>query len=146
LGGRTPGYAVNIFVNYAYINATYSQSLEAAVKEGNKVEYVPAQIIRTGISGSFKKFRGSIQYSYTAAQFTDATNATFTSSAVDGLIPSYSIVDFNLHYNYGRYSLSGNINNVLNHRYFTRRADGYPGPGIIPAEPRGYFVTLQVIL
>jgi Fe(3+) dicitrate transport protein len=146
LGGRTPGYAVNIFVNYAYINATYSQSLEAAVKEGNKVEYVPAQIIRTGISGSFKKFRGSIQYSYTAAQFTDATNATFTSSAVDGLIPSYSIVDFNLHYNYGRYSLSGNINNVLNHRYFTRRADGYPGPGIIPAEPRGCFVTLQVML
>lgn len=146
LGGKTPGCAVNIFVNYAYINATYSQSLEAAVKEGNKVEYVPAQIIRTGISGSFKKFRGSIQYSYTAAQFTDATNASFTSSAVDGLIPSYSIVDFNLQYNYGRYSLSGNINNVLNNRYFTRRADGYPGPGIIPAEPRGYFVTLQVML
>ncbi|MGN6439299.1 MAG: hypothetical protein ACTHMM_22345 [Agriterribacter sp.] len=27
--------------------------------------------------------------------------------------------------------------------YFTRRADGYPGPGIIPADRRNAYVTLQ---
>lgn len=145
-GGKRPGYALNTFINYSYINATYSQSLESSVKEGNKVEYVPTQILRTGISGSLRKLRGSIQYSYTGAQFTDATNATFTSSAVDGLIPAYSILDLSLQYSIGRYLVSGSVNNVLNRRYFTRRADGYPGPGIIPAEPRGYFLTLQVKL
>jgi Fe(3+) dicitrate transport protein len=27
--------------------------------------------------------------------------------------------------------------------YFTRRATGYPGPGIIPSDARSFFVTLS---
>ena len=30
--------------------------------------------------------------------------------------------------------------------YFTRRATGYPGPGIIPSEPRTFYTTLQIKL
>jgi Fe(3+) dicitrate transport protein len=30
--------------------------------------------------------------------------------------------------------------------YFTRRADSYPGPGIIPADGRAAYVTPQVKL
>jgi Fe(3+) dicitrate transport protein len=29
-----------------------------------------------------------------------------------------------------------NVNNLFDRRYFTRRAGGYPGPGIIPADGR----------
>ena len=36
------------------------------------------------------------------------------------------------------------INNVTNTFYFTRRATGYPGPGIIPSPPRNMYLTLQI--
>jgi len=35
------------------------------------------------------------------------------------------------------------VNNLANRKYFTRRADGYPGPGIIPADRRGFYVTVE---
>jgi Fe(3+) dicitrate transport protein len=42
--------------------------------------------------------------------------------------------------------LSASVNNLSNHMYYTRRADSYPGPGIIPADGRAWYVTLQVKL
>ena len=39
--------------------------------------------------------------------------------------------------------LESGINNMLNSHYFTRRATGYPGPGIIPSPPRNTYITLQ---
>jgi Fe(3+) dicitrate transport protein len=33
---------------------------------------------------------------------------------------------------------------MLNQQYFTQRATGYPGPGIIPALPRSYYMTLEL--
>ena len=42
--------------------------------------------------------------------------------------------------------LETGVNNILNEYYFTRRATGYPGPGIIPSEPRSYYLTIQVKL
>ena len=38
------------------------------------------------------------------------------------------------------------INNLTNTYYFTRRATGYPGPGIIPSPPRNTYITLQIRL
>lgn len=141
---RDNGKGITLFLNYSFIQATYLNSKEAAVKDGNRVEYSPSHIVRTGITGSLKNFRTTLQASYTSQQFTDATNTEYTSSAVDGLIPAYTIVDYSLQYQFKRYSISGTINNLLNSHYFTRRADGYPGPGIIPADGRGYFITLQI--
>ena len=40
--------------------------------------------------------------------------------------------------------VEANINNLTNNTYFTRRASGYPGPGIIPSPPRNYYVTLEL--
>jgi Fe(3+) dicitrate transport protein len=36
------------------------------------------------------------------------------------------------------------LNNVLNEQYFTRRALGFPGPGIIPSDGRTGFLTLGI--
>ena len=46
----------------------------------------------------------------------------------------------------GRYRLSGGVNNVFDARYFTRRAGGYPGPGILPADGRTWFAGLGLTL
>jgi Fe(3+) dicitrate transport protein len=78
-------------------------------------------------------------------QFSDATNSTQASlSGVIGEIPQYDILDVSLSYTYKKLKLETGINNVLDNAYFTRRATGYPGPGIIPSAPRNWYTTLQI--
>jgi Fe(3+) dicitrate transport protein len=142
--GKSSEKGISMFINYTLIDARYINSSEKAVKSGNKVEYVADNILRTGITGSCRHLKATFQYSYTSAQYTDATNAEFTATAVDGLIPAYGVMDLSVSYNYKRYVLSTSVNNLADNMYFTRRADGYPGPGIIPSDGRSFFVTLQV--
>jgi Fe(3+) dicitrate transport protein len=146
IAGRDRKLGISVFANYSFITAEYINSQEPSVKDGNRVELVPEQIIRTGLTVSFKGIRLTGQYAYTSEQFTEATNATLTTSAVDGLIPAYSVMDLSLGYTYKWFSLSTGINNLLNNYYFTRRADGYPGPGIIPSDARSFYITLGIKL
>ena len=39
--------------------------------------------------------------------------------------------------------LQGGVNNLADRRYFTRRTDEYPGPGILPSSRRSVYVTLR---
>jgi Fe(3+) dicitrate transport protein len=64
-------------------------------------------------------------------------------SGVIGVIPKYQILDFSLSYKKEKYSLESGINNILDASYFTRRATGYPGPGIIPSPRRNFYVTFE---
>ena len=66
-----------------------------------------------------------------------------TLSGVIGKIPSYQIIDLSANYLFGKFKIETGINNLANEVYFTRRATGYPGPGIIPSPPRNYYVTIQ---
>ena len=50
--------------------------------------------------------------------------------------------NFNKHL-FGKFKIETGINNLANEIYFTRRATGYPGPGIIPSPPRNYYLTIQ---
>ena len=102
--------------------------------------------IKTCIKFRYKNLSTSIQYTYLAEQFTDAFNSVEPSlSGVNGMIPSYNVVDFSTSYKYKFIKLEAGVNNVLNEAYFTRRATGYPGPGIIPSSPRTYYTTLAFI-
>jgi Fe(3+) dicitrate transport protein len=55
-------------------------------------------------------------------------------------------MDLALNYAYKKISVATGINNLLNTNYFTRRADGYPGPGIIPSDGRSIYLTLGIKL
>jgi len=55
-------------------------------------------------------------------------------------------MDVSLSYNWRNFTLYTGINNLADKKYFTRRADGYPGPGILPADKRNLYVTLQFTL
>lgn len=136
-------YQLNIYSNVSYIDARYLGSKQTAF-QNKMVELVPAQINRYGISFKHKKFGASVQYSSTSEQFTDASNTKLTADGSTGLIPEYRVIDCSAFYNYKWIGLSAGINNVLNEMYFTRRADGYPGPGIIPSDPRNFYCTLKV--
>ena len=131
------------FLNTAYTTSEYTESDRNEIV-GNMVEFIPEWNIKTGLELGYKNIKSSLQYTYISSQFTDATNAeAIPSSSIRGEIPAYSVMDFSLEYNHKKWTLETGINNILNERYFTRRATGYPGPGIIPSAPVNYYVVLQ---
>lgn len=135
--------ALLVFANLTLMKAYYTGSEEQAFYH-KKVELVPATMLRTGISYEYKGFGINCQYSYTSQQFTDATNTVSSSNAIHGVIPAFGVMDCSVKYQRSWLSLNAGVNNVLNNMYFTRRAAGYPGPGLIPADGRNWFVTVGV--
>ena len=103
-------------------------------------------MIRTGSTFRRKNFSTTAQFSFISKHYSDATNAEWTPSGIEGEIPSYMIVDLSASYSWKLLSLDISCNNLLNESYYTRRADSYPGPGIIPSDGRGIYVTLQARL
>jgi Fe(3+) dicitrate transport protein len=130
------------FVNTSVTNARYINSEDTSI-DGNQVEQVPPFIFRSGTTFKIQSLSFSAQYSYSAKHFSDASNAPRTATAVEGIIPAYNVVDVSATYTYKKITFEASCNNVLNEKYFTRRADSYPGPGIIPADGRGFYLTLM---
>jgi Fe(3+) dicitrate transport protein len=136
---------LSVFTNLSCVDARYIKSTEAAFTD-KKVELVPSFTNRSGITYKRKNFQATYQFSYTAQQFSDATNATYSPTAAYGIIPAYYVMDISVNYTWKRYSFAGGLNNLTNNRYFTRRAESYPGPGIIPSDGRSFYVTVGVRL
>lgn len=140
---KTSKHKLSTFINTSFINAIYVASEQSGFN--NKlVEYVPNTIVRTGITYAFKKFGFTCQYSYTSEQFSDATNSKETPSAIYGIIPSYQVMDVSASFTHKFLLVNAGVNNTLNASYFTRRAEGYPGPGIIPSDPLNVYLTVGV--
>jgi len=140
---------INTFVNSSFTYSRYLNSLNNNVT-GNMVEFIPAVNIKSGLTFDYKKLNFSAQYSFTTEQFTDAQNsmASVTNdfrAGVIGEIPAYHIVDFSLGYSFKNFTMDGGVNNLMNQSYYTRRATGYPGPGIIPSEGRSFYFTLSYL-
>ena len=135
---------INYFVNYSYIQSEYLESDEVGI-EGNSVEFVPNHNLKTGLKFGYKNLSFNFQYSFISKQFTDSSNAIGGNlSGVIGEIPKYSIADISLSYKLKNLSFETGVNNLFNEKYFTRRATGYPGPGIIPSAPRNLYFTMQI--
>ncbi|MDX2188631.1 MAG: TonB-dependent receptor [Bacteroidota bacterium] len=137
-------FGISVFGNYAYNNATYYNSAFQAVN-GNTVEYVPAFTSKNGLTFKWNHIIATLQHTYTSSQYSDATNTIEgTTNAIAGLVPSYQVLDFSVKYNYRWLIAEGGVNNIMNTIYFTRRATSYPGPGILPADPRVFYLTLGI--
>ena len=137
-------YRLNYFINTSFIHSEYIHSEENGII-GNEVEFVPNINLKTGFIFQYNNFTSNFQFTHISSQYTDATNAFESNlSGVIGIIPSYSIIDFSSKYHQSKFSLEFGINNLLNTNYFTRRATGYPGPGIIPSPIRNYYLTFQI--
>ena len=134
----------NFYINSSFINSQYVESQRNGV-EGNKVEFVPNINLKSGIKFGYNNFLSNMQFSYLSSQFTDASNAIESNlSGVIGEIPEYYVLDFSSSYSYKNYKFEFGVNNILNYKYFTRRATGYPGPGIIPSPGFNLYSTLQI--
>jgi Fe(3+) dicitrate transport protein len=128
------------------LNARYVRSEDVLV-EGNVVELVPPVNLKTGLQVRLEHWRATLQYGYVGTQFTDAYNTELPPvTAISGKIPAYSVVDLSAAYRWSRWEVESGVTNLTNANYFTRRATGYPGPGVIPADPRMFFLTLRLRL
>lgn len=137
-------HSLSLFVNAAYINAKYIRSKEPNY-EDKYVEYVSPVVIRSGLRYRFKGWSFQVQGSYNAAQFADASNSVVPSGdAVIGEVPAYYVFDMSGVYQFPKYfQIEFGVNNFTNTSYFTRRATGYPGPGILPSDGITAYITLQ---
>ncbi len=137
----------NFFGNLALTDSRYLKS-EIADVEGNKVEFVPFCNLKTGTGIGYGNFVAGLQFTYVSSQFTDAGNEPQdrgeNESGIFGEIPAYYVADFSASYKWKQFRLEGGINNFTDNAYFTRRALGYPGPGIIPSDGRSFYLTLEI--
>lgn len=152
LNGKTANgqpYTLTAFANTSLTRSRYTDS-EITGVEGKEVEFIPFLNLKTGLRFGYGNLLGSLQYSYLSRQYTDASNApqdtNDNQSGIVGAIPAYGVVDLSLTYRWKWLGLEGGITNLLEESYFTRRATGYPGPGIIPSAPRAFYLGVEVRL
>jgi Fe(3+) dicitrate transport protein len=148
LGGRAGETDVRLFSSLAYTHARYANGDIAIGGEnlslkGKHVENVPDWIERAGLEFKRKGFSTTLQASYVSNQFSDATNAPSSPSGIIGGIPAYTVWDLAFDWSFMKqYHVSGGINNLANVAYFSRRIAMYPGPGILPADGRTFYLTV----
>ena len=126
-----------------------TQIVETSLKD-REVENAPRLTLRSGLTFAHRGFSATGQVSRVAATFADAANTDVpTANAQAGRIPAYTVADLSATYKCGpqqRYRLSAGLNNLFDARYFTRRAGGYPGPGVLPADGRTWYAGVGVML
>ncbi len=134
---------IESFVNYSFIDGKYTQGLSSF--KGKQLEYVIPHLLRAGLIIRYQKWYASYQFNHQDMQYTDANNSIRVSDATRGIVPSFSIHDYSMGYEYKHFQVKFSVNNILNKAYFTRRALSYPGPGIISGQPRNLYVKLSYI-
>ncbi|MFA9290719.1 MAG: TonB-dependent receptor, partial [Solirubrobacteraceae bacterium] len=89
----------------------------------------------------------SIQFSAVSSQLSSANSdlRNNVNDGVSGSIPSYYVADVSTSYKWNKFKLEAGVTNFTNNSYFTRRATGYPGPGIIPSENRMIYATVEFL-
>ena len=140
---RQSATRVSVFSNLALVTARYADDAPSDIA-GNDVELVPPLNVKTGLTVETGGLGVTYQVSYVGEHFSDASNALRVPSAIEGVIPAYTVMDLSAEYRVGRYQLEAGVNNLADRAYFTRRATGYPGPGIIPSEGRSVYATFSV--
>jgi Fe(3+) dicitrate transport protein len=145
------GY-LHLFASLAFVDATYGDfdvttvsngQIQIRNLKGNQVENAPRKINRFGATYNYAKFSMTWQLSDIGEAFADASNTVAPNTAATvGLIPAYRVQDLSASWNFWKqHSIKAGVNNLTDARYFTRRAGGYPGPGIMPADGRTFYLT-----
>lgn len=143
------GGQVNVFATMSFIDAKYVSWSDPDVNKnqtGKYVENAPRYIHRFGLTYRYKAFATTMQYSTVGSAFADALNTEKANAfATIGKIPAYQVADWSMNVTIKKkFNVNAGVNNVFNSIYFTRRGGGYPGPGLLPAEGRLWYVGVGV--
>ena len=131
------------YTHARYANGTINSSGTNINVTGNRVENVPDWMNKTGLTLQHNHFTTTFQYSYTSKSFNDAFNTPVSANGITGLISAYEVWDWSMNLQLAKaYHLSAGINNFANEKYFNRRITYYPGPGILPADGRTFYISI----
>jgi Fe(3+) dicitrate transport protein len=148
---------ISLFATMAFIDATYTDFRLTQISgttpnivitqsnlAGKQVENAPRYIHNFGISWDFKNVSATLQNRMISKIYTDANNTENpTANGITGALAGFRVYDFSMKYQFLRnYNFKAGINNLTNTSYATRRAGGYPGPGILPNEGRTFYVSI----
>jgi len=133
---ETSIYGLSLFNSFAYVDARYT----SGEYKGNRVEAAAKTINRTGLIFNSRRFSATFQFNSVGDAYGDASNAKTSQDPVAGYIPAYTVIDISATYKYKNYAFKAGLNNLTDNAYFTRRTDEYPGPGIIPAIGRSFYI------
>ena len=144
--GSISFFASNSFTDAKYVkwNNPAIASDPAKSIENKRVENASQQIHRFGATYYLKGFSLTFQSSTVGDVYTDAANTeTPNSTGTIGKISGYRVMDASFSYKFlERYNLRAGVNNLADTKYATRRAGGYPGPGLMPGNGRTVFVSI----
>ncbi len=144
------GY-LTLYASYAYVDAKYTRWDNPAIANditksihNKRVEYAPQNIGRYGATYIYKKISATFQLSQVSEVFSDAPNTEKANTVgTVGKVPGYMVMDASLTCLFlKKFNFKAGINNIGDVAYFTRRAGGYPGPGLMPANGRTVFVSI----
>ncbi len=150
LGLPNKPWSLNVWAALSVMDVKYTSWNDPSIadvsknRSGNFVEYAPSYIHRAGINGSYKKASIQMTSNWVSSLYTDALNTINSDAkATSGKLPAYQLIDVSLKYNFNKFVQAQiNVNNLLDEKYATRRAGGYPGPGLLPGNPRNLTFTL----
>ena len=143
--------SISIFASNSFIDAKYVKWNNPSITndptksiEDKHVENAPQYINRFGVSYYLKGFSATFQLSSVGDVYTDAANTeTPNATGTIGKLSGYHIMDASFSYKFlERYNFKAGVNNIMDEKYATRRAGGYPGPGIMPGNGRTVFVSI----
>ncbi|MFY7667186.1 MAG: TonB-dependent receptor family protein [Crocinitomicaceae bacterium] len=144
---------LKLYANIALIDARYIRwddpaALIDSTKDftGNYVENSPRTINRFGLTYKYNRFSLNFQLNQVGEVYTDALNTELSNArATIGKISGYQVMDVSCTYLInGKYNVKAGVNNLTDERYATRRAGGYPGPGLLPANGRTFYFSIGV--
>ncbi len=142
---------ISFFASNAFINAKYVKWNNPAIAndpsksiENKRVENAPQYIHRFGATYNIKGFSATFQLSSVGDIYTDAANTEAPNvNSTIGKLEGYQVIDLSLTCKFlKRYNIKAGVNNVADEKYATRRAGGYPGPGLLPGNGRTFFMTV----
>lgn len=143
-------FASNSFMEVKYVkwnNPAIASDLTKSI-EDKRVENAPQYIHRMGATYYLKGFSATFQFSSVGNVLTDAANTEIpNATGTIGKLSGYQVMDASLSYKFmDRYNIKAGVNNITNEKYATRRAGGYPGPGIMPGNGRTAFMSVGASL
>lgn len=139
-------YASNSFIDAKYTKWNNPAITNDPLKsiENKRVEYAPENIHRYGLTYKLNGFSFTTQLSDVGSVYTDASNTEIANNiGTIGKLQGYRLIDASFAYTFlEKYLIKAGVNNLTDQKYATRRAGGYPGPGLLPGNARTYFITV----
>ena len=139
-------YASNSFIDAKYTKWNNPAITTDPLKsiENKRVEYAPENIHRYGLTYKLNGFSFTTQLSDVGSVYTDASNTEIANNiGTIGKLQGYRLIDASFAYTFlEKYLIKAGVNNLTDQKYSTRRAGGYPGPGLLPGNARTYFITV----